>query len=204
MVYRALRKLTPPGMHYQSMVFFLRDLQDGIRTSVRSPEGVNMLVIAARDDPWLRMLDALFPAKAFPARMGSGAQQCYVAVGNERLLGYAWVTTSPCQVSEIGFLLSVPQGAVYIYDCYVMPDSRGRGLYQALLQQILVDYRRPRRPRRFRAACIAAEPGNAASIRGIRRAGFQAVAQAHYVQVGHVSRCYGVDALTERLAALSG
>lgn len=203
MLHRVIRKLSPAGVDYQSVVFFMLDLQNSFHTLSPDTALPEIHVIDSTDDPWLSELCDRYPEKRFHLRMIFGDQQCYVVIREGQLCAWAWVTVSPCFVSEIEFLLPVGKASVYIYDCFVQPECRGKGLYQALLRQIIIDYRRPRWSRRFRTACICAEPGNTASIRGICSAGFHAFARARFLQVGRFTRWYGIDGLRERMARFS-
>ncbi|MDP1930785.1 MAG: GNAT family N-acetyltransferase [Gammaproteobacteria bacterium] len=201
MLYRAIRKLTPVGIDYQSVVFFLLDLKQRTFPLSEASRPVACHIIDSTQDQWFRILSLAYPAQQFHLRMQHDCQQCHIAIVDGNLVGYAWVTTSPCHISEINFTLPVGLGRLYIYDCFVESAYRGQGIYQSLLMTIIADYRKRRWPNQYRTACIGAEPDNTASILGIKRAGFEEFTRARYVHVGQFSRWYGVNSLIAHMSA---
>ncbi len=209
MLYRILKKLTPPGLHWGSVVFFALDMKrkrkllTSFRPSGHEPPPVEYYIIDSSADRWLDVLCDAYPEKQFRQRMLEEGQRCYIAILDGKLAAYAWVTTASCCVSEIEFQLPVGPGRLYIYDCFVRADYRGQGLYTAVLMKIVADYRLHRWPSRYELACICAEPGNTASIRGIKRAGFEQLGQVTYFRIGRFSRSYGAQILVEQMSAAS-
>lgn len=198
--HRIVKKLNSPGLQYQSLIFFAYDMKKTLEPAgkyvlSRTNGALEFHAFDSTLDPLLTKLCVKYPDKRFYRRMKHGYQHCYVLIDKNEIVAYAWVTTSTCYVSELDFMLPIGLGRFYIYDCFVDEAFRGRGLYQALLGKIIADYATLRWPGQFTAACIAAEPGNIASIRGIRRAGFKEFARARYIQIGKATRLYGVNTL---------
>jgi CelD/BcsL family acetyltransferase involved in cellulose biosynthesis/GNAT superfamily N-acetyltransferase len=91
--------------------------------------------------------------------------------------GYSYLPTEPAALSETpGVTLAFDDGAVSLYGFYVLPEFRGRGLYQALLSEIL--------ERRFAAGATIAYIGvvesNTASRVAIERVGFRVRYRNHF------------------------
>ncbi|HET7694283.1 MAG TPA: GNAT family N-acetyltransferase [Vicinamibacterales bacterium] len=91
--------------------------------------------------------------------------------------GYSYMPSEPAQLTETpGATLEFEPGAASLYDFHVLPDFRGRRLYQALLTDIL--------RKRFAAgatrAYITVLESNAASRAAIERVGFQAIRRNCY------------------------
>lgn len=197
-----MRKPTPTGFDWQSLAFYTLDLQQSFTPlhSDHESQPLDYHIIESPADSWLAILCDRYPQKQFHLRMIHDCQQCYIATMSGQLAAYAWVTTSSCHVSEINFNLPAGRGRIYIYDCFVGPDFRRRGIYNALLIRILTDYRLPRWPDGYDTAWIAVQPGNTASVRGIRRAGFGEFARVRYVRLGAFTRWYGARNLIERMS----
>ncbi len=203
MIKRILRKLTPAGMDWQSIVFFMFDLQRGMPPlpPKRQLPPLKYHIINAPEDPWLTVLCEAQPQHQLHLRMIHGGQQCYIAILNGEWVAYAWITSAPCHVSEINFDLPIGPACIYIYDCFVRADCRGLGIYKTLLLKIVGDFRLLRWPRYYEVACIGAEPENTASVRGIRHAGFEEFARIRYLRLWKHSRWYGVRELVKRMSA---
>lgn len=202
MLYRLSRKivknLTPPGTVYRSIVFFTFDMADIETTFMAVNPTIECHIIDSPQSSLLQRLCQAYPEKKFSRRMTHGDHQAYCIVICGKIAGFAWATTSPCVVSEIGFTLTPGPRHFYIYDCYVSTEFRGQGLYTALLRQILIDYKtRHSTDIGFRTACIAAEPGNKASIRGIKSVGFEEFTRARFLRFGQHSRLFGTEKLTD-------
>jgi ribosomal protein S18 acetylase RimI-like enzyme len=85
--------------------------------------------------------------------------------------------TEPAQLTETpGATLEFEPNAASLYDFHVLPEFRGRRLYQALLTDIL--------QKRFAAgatrAYITVLDSNTASRKAIERVGFRLVRRNHY------------------------
>lgn len=107
-------------------------------------------------------------------------QACAVAHDGSEVVAYCWLATTPVRVAEIGHLV-VPGGEdVYLYDAFTVEAWRGRGLFTALLAELLAFARARGRQR----ALIFALARNRASCRAIERAGFEVFRTAWRVRLG--------------------
>lgn len=100
-------------------------------------------------------------------RIASGHRAC-VALVHETPAGWGWSAAREARIGELGLVLRMPPGNRYLWSFETVPERRGQGIYPLLLQYIL----------RWEVAeaerfWIGHEPGNAASARGILRAGFE-------------------------------
>jgi GNAT superfamily N-acetyltransferase len=93
----------------------------------------------------------------------------FVALLDREPAAYGWAALREGRIDELAFRFAVPPGNAYLWDFETLPAWRGRGIYPQLLQGITallngVD--------RF---WIGYEGHNAASARGIQKAGFAVV-----------------------------
>ncbi|MGE3541339.1 MAG: N-acetyltransferase family protein [Candidatus Tectimicrobiota bacterium] len=114
----------------------------------------------------------------FPARFARG-EQFWTAQCEQRIVSYCWVTSEPVEIGEIRCVMSSRVDEVYIYDAFTFPEYRGNNLYPVLLQRVL-EYSRQQGRRR---ALIFVLSDNAASIRGVQKAGFQEFQRVTYRNV---------------------
>jgi len=81
-----------------------------------------------------------------------------------RLAGGGWVLTARHKAKVVPLL----DGDASILDCFTLPDMRGRNVYPRLLAKIASAYR----DRGGLRAFVGVSPWNAASIKGLEKAGF--------------------------------
>lgn len=189
---RIIRKLLPAGVDYKSVIFFRCNLMREPHQCLTSGKVFESHIIVTKEDLWLKTMCGDFPAKLFSQRIVSDCQRCYIAIVNGQVAAFAWVTSSPCLVSEIKFYLDVGARNLYVYDCFVDPEYRRQGYYRALLTKILADFRIRNSEDCSRTVYIAAEPVNVASIRTIEGVGFEPFANVKYLHFGQISRWFGV------------
>ena len=75
-------------------------------------------------------------------------------------------------ITEIGYQAVLSDQEGWIYDCHTAPSHRGQSLYPRVLQVITNDVRASG----GKTVRIDVREDNAASVRGIRKAGFREVA----------------------------
>jgi hypothetical protein len=107
----------------------------------------------------------------FKRRLKTG-RHCYAAWVGDVLAAYGWVSYHEEFIGELGLTLRLQPGEAYIWDCVTLPDYRQKYLYTSLLIHILGELRAESIGRVW----IGADLDNAASQRGIDRAGFRRVA----------------------------
>ncbi|HEX7077297.1 MAG TPA: GNAT family N-acetyltransferase [Candidatus Eisenbacteria bacterium] len=89
------------------------------------------------------------------------------------------VSTDQASIRRLVACATVEAPAAFLYDCATTPDSRGMGIYPAALAAALRDLK----ARGARAAYIRVHRANAASIRGIEKAGFRLLGEVAHVTV---------------------
>lgn len=104
-------------------------------------------------------------------RLESG-RQCYAAWVDGQVAAYGWVSFAEEEIGELNLRIKLVPGEAYIWDCATLPAFRERLLYSTLLIYIL----RQLRAQNLCRAWIGADYENIASQKGMRRAGFQHVA----------------------------
>ena len=104
-------------------------------------------------------------------RLESG-RQCYAAWVDGQVAAYGWVSFEQEDIGELNLRIKLLSGEAYVWDCVTLPPFRGNYLYSALLIYILGELRTQNMCRVW----IGADLENIPSQRGMRRAGFQHVA----------------------------
>lgn len=120
----------------------------------------------------------------FIRRLAEG-HYCYghKAGETEEICSYFWVSDAravDCTVLAFDFDLCLPEGGVYIFDCRVAEEHRGRKLYTQGVREIMGMFRGSR-------FLMTAETGNVISQRGILSAGFRHIGRVDFVKVMRVS-----------------
>src|SRR5690606_5272297 len=136
-------------------------LPDGM--TVESPEGDCVIASLAG-----------LPTEELARRRADGHRPYLISIDGEPA-GYGWVATRTCEIGELGICFYLPAGNRYLWDFATLPGFRGRGIYPALLSEIV----RRECPPATRLWIIHA-PENLPSGVGISRAGFQPVAELSF------------------------
>ena len=105
-------------------------------------------------------------------------------------LGYSYLPEAPALMTEVGSLeLQFDSGAASLYAFYTVPEFRGRGLYQALLNRILEWH--------FKAgvklAYITVLENNVPSLSAIEKIGFKRIQRNEVRRIGSVVRVKRTD-----------
>ena len=115
------------------------------------------------------------------SRIRAMGRTFHTIVVNGRLAGwgYSYRPDGPAELTETpGATLEFVEGAVSLYDFHVLPEFRGRRLYQALLTDIL----RKRFEEGASRAYITVLESNVASRKAIERVGFRLVRRNFYAR----------------------
>ena len=121
--------------------------------------------------PALVSPDISITLREITKRLESG-RQCYVAWVDGQVAAYGWVSFEQEDIGELNLRIKLLSGEAYVWDCVTLPPFRGNYLYSALLIYILGELRTQNMCRVW----IGADLENIPSQRGMRRAGFQHVA----------------------------
>ena len=183
----------------ETLVLFDYDLQTWPKPIGRDPTGLAVCRVDDVTSPLFARLCAKYPDKDFPERGALPGRECYVAVCDDDIAGYAWVSADSLHVDEIACTLPLAPDEVFIYDCFVDEAHRGKGIYPLMLQAALRDCAAQRHIRR---ALIGAASVNHASLRGIRKAGFREWKRVHYVACGSMQRWWGLAPAATRASAI--
>ena len=111
----------------------------------------------------------------FQARLDRG-EQFWTAQQDDRIVSYIWATKASVEIGEIYAVVRPREDEIYLYDAFTFDAYRGRNLYPAVLQQILVHGRKTG----LRRALIFVLSDNIASIRGVKKAGFKEFQRVTY------------------------
>ncbi len=169
---RTLRKV----LRGERMILFAQGLED--LPEVGSPDGVTITRLQPRELPMLAYLVSRRDLDAFRALLAAG-RIGVVAWRGGRAVGYAWmaeqlgpdVTRCP---------IPLPEEAVYLWDLYVLPAERGRGIGSALAAERLAIARELGYQEGWRMIA----PRNLPSLRTLRAGGStRIVGEIRFVQL---------------------
>jgi len=124
------------------------------------------LAVARVDDARVIAAIARLSEDEAHQRLTTG-NRAYIARMRGAAVAHGWSAVRTVEIGEIPLSFTLPPGDHYLWAFATAPDWRGRGIYPRLLQAML-------RAEMDEAArfWIGHEPGNAASARGILKAGF--------------------------------
>ena len=133
------------------------------------------------DDEIEALAAAMDLASAEPVRQrlsgpAPGKRRCFTLRVSGEIAAYGWVTQGVEVVGELERRFNLHEREAYIWDCRTLPAWRRKGLYSALLSQIIVRLHEEDTPRIW----IGASQHNRPSIRGFANAGFEPVIELAY------------------------
>lgn len=169
---RTLRKVA----RNDRMILFAQGLDD--LPGACLPDGITVARLQARDLPMLAYLVSRRQLDGYRALLAAG-RVGVVAWRDGRAVGYAWmaerlgtdVTRCP---------IPLPEEAVYLWDLYVLPAERGRGIGSALAAERLAIARELG----YREGWRMIAPRNGASLRTLRAGGStRIVGEIRYLRV---------------------
>lgn len=129
----------------------------------------------------------------FLERFDTG-ERCVVATVDGKVVGYEWVCIADTHEEErYRYLMRIPPSAVYVYDAYIAPEYRLRGVWVFLKLHIAEFVRQLGR----QTIITMIEHGNGLSMRTHLRYGYSAVRR-----IGHL-RVLGLRLFFERELALA-
>lgn len=137
------------------------------------------LTVACPPDDGLLAAMAGLPLDEVGRRRADGHRP-YVAWIDGEPAAYGWVAAGNSSIGELALSFELPAGNRYLWDFATLPAFRGRGVYPALLGEIV----RQECPPATRLWIIHA-PENLPSGVGIARAGFQPIAELSFDAEGH-------------------
>lgn len=108
------------------------------------------------------------PVRTVEQRFERG-EDCYVAYVHDKVVAYGWVSYREAEIGEVNKRMVVKPREAYLYDFVTRLEFRGQNLYPALLGRILKDLE----ARHYRRVYIFVLHENAASRRGVSKAGFR-------------------------------
>ena len=113
-----------------------------------------------------------FKAKAFPEGINNELRRgsvCHGFFDGEQLVTIGWTSREYLEL-DVDVRITCP-AEIGLFDFLTFEDFRSKGYYTSALSQLVMFAKE----KGFERACIAVDPGNAASIKGIERAGFRRV-----------------------------
>jgi GNAT superfamily N-acetyltransferase len=174
---RTLRKL----FRRDRMILFAQDLED--LPEVQPPDGVTIARLLPRELPMLTYLVSRRDLEDFRALLAAG-RSAVVAWRDGRAVGYAWlaerlgpdVTRCPISLSDT---------AAYVWDLYVLPAERSRGVGSALVAGRLA----LARELGYQEVWRMIAPYNLPSLRTLRAGGAtRVVGEIRFLQMAGVMR----------------
>lgn len=98
------------------------------------------------------------------------------AVYDDRIVGYIKIAINRVYILDYDTILDLPPGAAMIYDTFVLPEYRRKGVCAALIREGLDDLR----ARGYKIVWCHIPRWNTASLRAYARAGFKKVAHVRF------------------------
>lgn len=195
-IHRVIKHFLVGNTRFGSVIFFVIVPLQALCASSQKDFPLRFHASFSPNDSVVQTLCDLYPERHFGQRMRHTDQQCYTVLIENQPVGYGWVSLASAHISEIAMDLTIGSGRLYVYDCFVDPKFRGRGIYQQLLRQILSDYSGSN----ISAAFIGVEPHNTASIRAVEHVGFKRLTRVDYLKLGSLTRRYGDKPLRELMS----
>lgn len=110
----------------------------------------------------------------------SGGDLGFIAVWNGMIAGYLWASFKrKVYMQECEREISCKIGEVYLYDGFVLPDFRRKGLFKKLLEETLHCFK----SRNVKKASAYALTSNKASQKAFRALGFHTVRLVKFVKI---------------------
>ena len=125
----------PPWLIHVNKFYILRILRQNI-PQLRKYK--NVIVQKAKTSDLEAIADcAGKPINKIRFRFDNG-DLCFIAIVAEKVVGYIWMVTSGKFVESVqGVTIKCNPGAVWLYDCFVLPEFRFRGLWLNLQYAVL-------------------------------------------------------------------
>lgn len=144
-----------------------------------APAGVRLALLTDADWPALEQLVGRRDLRRFRLLHDHG-HLCAVAWRGERLIGYAWVALR-MEPAVTECALPLPPCAAYLWDLFVVPEERARGVGSALARERLRLAREHGRADGWRMIT----PDNHASVKTLARSGHttRVVGEVRYVKL---------------------
>ena len=144
-----------------------------------APAGVTLALLSDQDWPALGRLVGRRDLERFRLLHDHG-HLCAVAWRGERPVGYAWVALR-MEPAVTECTLPLPSGAAYLWDLFVVPEERARGVGSALARERLRLARAHGRAHGWRMIA----PDNHASVKTLSRSGntTRVVGEVRYVKI---------------------
>lgn len=115
--------------------------------------------------------------------------RCLALWSEERMASYCWVAQGVEWIGEMEIHFRMQPGERYIWDCFTLPEYRRKGLYSALLSQMVKALAGEGVSRIW----IGSNLENQSSIKGFENAGFQPVVQIWFIRILSL-RCFWLKA----------
>jgi GNAT superfamily N-acetyltransferase len=123
------------------------------------------------------LAQAMGLAHAGPIRQRRlGRRRCFGLWVDDAIAAYGWVTLGPERAGELEREFNLEEDEAYLWDFATLPAWQGRGLYSALLSQIIRRLADEGVPRIW----IGASRLNRPSVRGMANAGFLPIIDCNY------------------------
>lgn len=147
----------------KSGIFLSQHVVDGALSRTASSIAPSRIVEADGTEPGLPVSDQEFLRRT---RQGNRLFQMHV---DNQLVSWGWVAGPGTCIGILHDLyLTVPDRAFYIWDCATIPECRGLGYFQMLLDGILSVHRST-----STLALVAVDTHNGASRKALGKAGFR-------------------------------
>lgn len=176
-------KLEPAGRRawaYERGLLWAIDLErEALSLAGIEPRLPAILGVASSADAGMLARAMGLPAEDPVLHRFATGRRCFMARVGDQIAAYCWVSQAPECIGELEHEIQVPPDEAYIWDCATLPDFRKKGLYSALLRNILITLKEEGLQR----AWIGSSLDNRPSLRAFARAGFRPTVALFYLRL---------------------
>ena len=162
-----LRSVFPEIWSNTSLVIYVQDLRDAIRSGADG--SIEFEVRRSNQCDIEQIQQNRLDGREILRRTENG-HLCFVAQNSQgEIIGYIWIAFDEIYIGEILKTMALTSGEAFLYDVFVFPKYRKRGVYKQLLRTTCGWLRQ----RGFMNAYCGALASNVASRSGLERVGFK-------------------------------
>jgi GNAT superfamily N-acetyltransferase len=167
----------------QKLIIYRKSLKNSLST-IKPEIEVHSCMANQRDIPKLVHVTGL-ASKAVEQKFKNG-ELCFVAKKEEEIIHYSWICFGSIYINEIEKEERFSDSTPIIYNVFTLPQYRGKKIYPYILSQEFKYLAQEGHSYVY----IYTSANNKASIRGIKRAGFEVWQIIRYIKILGIKKYY--------------
>lgn len=139
---KVIRKIFPRKILYSCKIYILT-LETIKRRKYWLPKTIEIKFASIKDinaiancyltgEPWYQIRDKLIYKKRF-----EDGHKCLIANAKNSVVGVVWISKDEYFIEEQNYLLTLNKHSIFIWDGFITPKYRMKGVYIALLEQLI-------------------------------------------------------------------